>query len=107
MRRRFLVALLAQARLLWPILSGLMLAMAAIGTIIGRIEDWGFGESLYFTYVTGLTIGYGDVTPKHIAGRLLALLIGLSGIVLTGLIAAISVQALREADEPEATERDR
>ena len=103
MRRRFLVALLAQARLLWPILSSLILAMAAVGTIIGRIEDWGIGESLYFTYVTGLTIGYGDVTPKHIAGRLLALLIGLAGIVLTGLIAAISVQALRAAAEPEAS----
>jgi hypothetical protein len=106
MRRRFLLAILRQGRLLWPILSGLGLAMAALGTVIGRIEGWGFGEALYFTFVTGLTIGYGDVTPKHLVGRLLALIIGLAGIVLTGLIAAISVQALRSAEE-EDTRPDR
>ena len=99
MRRRFLLALVRQARLLWPILSGLALLMAAVGTLIGRIEGWGLGESLYFTFVTGLTIGYGDITPKQLLGRLLALIIGLAGIVLTGLIAAISVQALRSAEE--------
>jgi hypothetical protein len=102
MRRQFLLALLRQGRLLWPILSGLGLAMAAIGTAIGRIEGWGFGEALYFTFVTGLTIGYGDVTPKHLLGRLLALIIGFAGIVLTGLIAAISVQALRSAEDVDA-----
>jgi len=71
--------------------------MAGTGVIVGRIEGWRLDEALYFTFVTGLTIGYGDVTPKHLAGRLLALTIGFAGIVLTGLIAAISVQALRIA----------
>ena len=75
--------------------------MAGCGVIIGRIEGWHIGESLYFTFVTGLTIGYGDLTPKHVAARLLALVIGFAGIVLTGLVAAISVQALK------ATDRDR
>ncbi len=68
--------------------------MAVTGIAIGRIEGWRIGEALYFTFVTGLTIGYGDLTPKHFAGRLLALFIGVAGVVLTGLIAAISVQAL-------------
>src|SRR3954470_9420712 len=99
MRRSFLLALAGQVRLLWPILSGIVLAMAGTGIVIGRIEGWGIGEALYFTFVTGLTIGYGDVTPKHLLGRLLALIIGFAGIVLTGLIAAISVQALRSAEE--------
>jgi hypothetical protein len=99
MRRLFLFALVQQVRLLWPILSGIVLAMAGTGVVIGRIEDWRIGEALYFTFVTGLTIGYGDVTPKHFAGRLLALMIGFAGIVLTGLIAAISVRALAAAGE--------
>ncbi len=97
MRRLFLVALVQQVRLLWPILSGVVLAMAGTGLAIGRIEGWRIGEALYFTFVTGLTIGYGDVTPKHLAGRLLALMIGVAGVMLTGLIAAISVQALGAA----------
>jgi len=50
--------------------------------------------------VTGLTIGYGDLTPRHIVSRCLAVVIGFSGIVMTGLVAAVSVRAL------EATARD-
>ena len=61
-------------------------------------ESWGIGESLYFTFVTGLTIGYGDLTPKHFIGRLLAIVIAFAGVVLIGLVAAVSVQALAEAD---------
>ena len=49
---------------------------------------------MYFSFVTGLTIGYGDLTPKHVVSRFLAVVIGLAGIGLTGLIAAISVRAL-------------
>jgi Ion channel len=45
--------------------------------------------------VTGLTIGYGDLTPRHVVSRLLAVVIGLAGIMLTGLVAAVSVQALQ------------
>ena len=95
MRRLFFRAFFQQTRILWPIFSGILVVMAGCGVIIGRIESWRLGEALYFTFVTGLTIGYGDITPEHFSSRLLALLIGLSGIVMTGLVAAVSVQALR------------
>ena len=72
--------------------------MAGLGLVIGRIEDWRITDALYFTFVTGLTIGYGDLTPKHLSSRVLALFIGFAGIVLTGLVAAVSVQALRATD---------
>lgn len=100
MRRVFFFALIQQLRVVWPILSGVLLTMVASGIVVGRIEDWRIDESLYFTFVTGLTIGYGDLTPSHLSTRLLSLLIGLAGIILTGLVAAVSVQALR------ATERE-
>jgi hypothetical protein len=73
--------------------------------VIGRIEDWRITDALYFTFVTGLTIGYGDLTPKHFSARLLAISIGFAGIVLTGLVAAVSVQALRAA-EPDDNEKE-
>ena len=95
MRRLFFHELFQQARILWPIFSGILVVMAGCGFIISRVESWRLGEALYFTFVTGLTIGYGDITPEHFSSRLLALLIGLSGIVLTGLVASVSVQALR------------
>lgn len=97
-RRAFLFALVRQIRVIWPILSGVLVVMAGLGLLIGRIEDWRIDEALYFTFVTGLTIGYGDFAPRHLSSRVLALFIGFSGIVLTGLVAAISVQALRATD---------
>jgi len=93
-----------QMQVIWPILSGVLVVMAGLGLLIGRIEDWRIGDALYFTFVTGLTIGYGDFTPRHLSSRVLALFIGLAGIVLTGLVAAVSVQALR-ATEIDPTEK--
>ena len=70
--------------------------MVGLGLLIGYIEKWRVDDALYFTFVTGLTIGYGDLTPRHIVSRLLAVVIGLAGILLTGLVVAISVEALRK-----------
>ena len=107
-RRLFFVELVQQVRVIWPILSGILLIMAGCGLVAGRIESWGIGESLYFTFVTGLTIGYGDLTPTHVMGRLLAMVIALAGVVLIGLVAAISVQALETANAVlGATDHDR
>ncbi len=105
MRRRFFANLYRQLQLLWPIFSAILIVMAGAGVVIGRIEDWRLDEALYFTFVTGLTIGYGDLTPKHLSARVLALVIGFSGIVLTGLVAAVTVQALNATARDEADDR--
>jgi hypothetical protein len=97
MRRIFLQALFHQLQVIWPILSGVVLTMLGIGFLIAHIEGWQISDALYFTFVTGLTIGYGDLTPQRGASRFLAMVIGLSGIILTGLVAAVSVKALDTA----------
>jgi hypothetical protein len=83
-------------------LSGVLLIMIVLGLLIGHIEGWKISDALYFTFVTGLTIGYGDLTPRHLVSRCLAVVIGFSGIVLTGLIAAVSVKALDVATRDRA-----
>ncbi len=50
---------------------------------------------MYFSFVTGLTIGYGDLAPSMALTKLLAVLIGLLGIVFTGLVAALAVTAFQ------------
>jgi hypothetical protein len=100
-RRIFFVELFRLLRAVWPMLSGVLLAMVGPGLLIGHIERWRVEDALYFTFVTGLTIGYGDLTPRHIVSRFLAVMIGFAGIVLTGLVAAVSVEALR-ATAPDA-----
>jgi hypothetical protein len=94
-RRIFFAEFFRLIRVLWPILSGVLFAMVGPGLLIGRIEGWRIVDALYFTFVTGLTIGYGDLTPRHVVSRLLSVVIGLAGIVLTGLVAAVAVEALR------------
>lgn len=101
MRRYFFAEMFRSLRFLWPIFSGILVVMTVSGIIVGRIEHWRLDESLYFTFVTGLTIGYGDLTPKHLAARLLALVIGFAGVVLTGLVAAVGVQALKATERSE------
>jgi hypothetical protein len=68
----------------------------ALGFIVGYFERWPLGDSVYFTFVTGLTIGYGDLVPARLVARLIALMIGFIGILLTGLVAALGVRALQD-----------
>ena len=84
-------------RLAWPVLSIILAIQVALGLLIGFLEGWSVGDAIYFTFVTGLTIGYGDFVPRQALGRALAVGIGICGLFLTGLIAGIAVYAMRAA----------
>jgi hypothetical protein len=99
MRRKFAAALFAGLRIVWPVLSALLLVIVALGVVIGLIEGWSVHESIYFAFVSGLTIGYGDFAPKLLLTRVLAILIGVCGVLLTALVAAIAVKALTAATD--------
>ena len=68
--------------------------MASLGVAVALLEGWPLFDGIYFAFVSGLTIGYGDLVAKGPLARTLAVTIGLTGIVLTGLVAALAVQAL-------------
>jgi voltage-gated potassium channel len=74
----------------------LMVAGAASVTLVEKMP---FGDTLYFAFVTGLIIGYGDIVVKTPFGRLVALLIGFIGILFTGLMVAVLVLAVRDSYE--------
>ena len=69
--------------------------------VIALVEGISIGNSMYFSFITAFTIGYGDITPITIIGRVLAILIGLLGIIFTGLVVAISSRALLTTVEEE------
>ena len=96
-RRRFLVALWEELRVIWPIASGLVAVQLVLGAFISLLQGWPLGDAFYFTFVTAFTIGYGDLVPKGFLARLIAMVIGVSGVLLTGLIAAAGVRALQVA----------
>ena len=99
LRRNFVAGLIFGLRVVWPILSVLLGVIIALGLVVGLLEGWSVHESIYFAFVSGLTIGYGDLAPKLLFTRLLAILIGVCGVVLTALLAAIAVKALAAATD--------
>jgi voltage-gated potassium channel len=90
-RRRFFVAAGHALHLI------ILAFQFALGLLIGFLEGWSFGEAVYFTFITGLTIGCGDIVPRQALARARAVGIGVSGLFLTGLIAGIAVYAMRAA----------
>lgn len=96
-RRRFYRGLLRAVRVVWPIFSVILGLMVSLGLVIAWIEGWPLRDGVYFAFVTGLTVGYGDLVPKHHMGRILAIAIGFHGVLLTALFAAISVHALQKS----------
>ena len=94
---RFLHAVGHNLYVVWPVLFAVLAWQVAIGFLITWLEHWSLGDGVYFTLVTGLTIGYGDLVPHQPMSRFLAIVVGFFGTVLTGLVAAIAVRALQTA----------
>lgn len=88
LRINFRRALFSAFVTVWPVFSVILSVMAALGVAVAAIEGWSLGDGLYFAFVSGLTIGYGDLVPKATLARLLAILIGFSGILLGGHISS-------------------
>jgi hypothetical protein len=99
MRREFAIGLLFGLRVVWPVLSALVAVIVVLGLLAGLMEGWSISESIYFAFVSGLTIGYGDLAPKTLVARLLAIAIGVCGVLVTGLVAAVAVKALSAVRE--------
>jgi len=84
----------------WGIFFGLFTWLVIDAVAIAYFEKMAFADSLYFTFVTGLTIGYGDISPVTTGGRVVAILTGLLGILITGMVVAVATYALRKTMEP-------
>src|SRR5206468_6856781 len=52
MRRAFINGLFTELRVVWPVISALLLAMVVLGLVIGLLEGWSVSESLYFAFVS-------------------------------------------------------
>ena len=74
-----------------PLLLFLSLLVIILGQLVGRIEDWNKFDSLYWSFITALTIGYGDIRPLKKKSKALSVIIGLTGVMLTGIVVAITV----------------
>ena len=97
----FVRHLFRMLRFVRGVLLVLFLVLIASALLIAEIDDIPISDALYFTFITALTVGFGDITPTTGLTRAIAVLIGFVGVVLVGLIVAISTRALKLAVDEE------
>ena len=78
---------------LFPLLLVLIAVISALAIWIGKREGWPLSDSLYFGFITATTVGYGDIHPAKSKCKYMAIVIALTGLMLTGIIVAIAVEA--------------
>lgn len=76
------------------VLLALLGLMAMLAGVIALAEGMNYWDALYFAFVTGLTIGYGDITPVTFVGRTVSIFIGLLGVVFFGIVVGVATRAL-------------
>jgi voltage-gated potassium channel len=96
----------------------LAMAFVYVGALLlyfveGQLDPENFGSiprALWWAVVTLTTVGYGDVYPHSVPGRLAAAMISLAGIGIVALPAGILASAfsdeLRERDHQKAQKKD-
>ena len=74
------------------IIAGATVVITVAGGILARVFDHQdfqtIGKGLWFALQTVTTVGYGDATPRHTIGRLIAAIVMLSGIGFLAVITA-------------------
>jgi voltage-gated potassium channel len=80
-----------------PLLISLMLIIVILGHIVGRLEGWSKSDSLYYSFITATTVGYGDFRPSKKMAKFLAVIIAFIGLVFTGIVVAVAIHSATHA----------
>jgi voltage-gated potassium channel len=93
---------LTPARAGWAIASASAAVTLVCGIVIRFIDPADFdsvGQGLWWAVQTVTTVGYGDIVPQHVSGRLVGSVLMLSGIgfltVVTAVITAAFLETVR------------
>lgn len=90
------------ARRAAAIIASFTLIITVVGGILERVLDHqeyqSIGKGLWFALQTVTTVGYGDVTPTHSVGRVIASILMLTAIGFLAVITASVTAALVESN---------
>jgi voltage-gated potassium channel len=78
------------------VIASLVLLIVLGGFGISRLEGIKLGDAIYFAFITALSVGYGDISPKTTIGRLVSVSIALVGTLFVGVTVAIATRALAD-----------
>lgn len=76
-----------------PLLVSFTVVILLSGLWVGKQEQWSCGDSLYWSFVTATTVGYGDFKPAKPLTKFVAVLIAFIGLLFTGLLVALALHA--------------
>ena len=92
------------------IASATLLLTAAGGAaawLIDRQDFESLGDAMWWAVQTVTTVGYGDVVPEHVAGRLIGAVLMLQGIaLLTVITASVTATLIEQARRRRQDESD-
>jgi hypothetical protein len=94
--RAFVRAFFRSASHVSEVIVSLILLLVLGGVTISQVENIRIGDAIYFAFITGLSIGYGDISPETAIGKVLSVAIGLVGMVFVGITVAIATRALAD-----------
>jgi hypothetical protein len=80
-----------------PLLISLGLFITLLGHVVGRLESWDKLDAIYWAFITATTVGYGDIRPKSRLSKVLSVFIALNGMVFTGIMVALAVNAVTDS----------
>lgn len=84
------------ASYLQEVIASLALLIVLGGFAFSKLEGIKLGDAIYFSFITALSVGYGDISPKTTIGRLLSVGIALLGTLFVGVTVAIATRALAD-----------
>lgn len=92
----FLSLFIKAMMLVAPFLAGFLLVIVGLGQWVGRREGWSRFDAFYWSMITALTVGYGDLRPSRKSTKFVAILVAIVGIMFSGVFVAVTVAAATE-----------
>lgn len=80
------------------LLSSLIVLIFGIAGVLAVIEPniHSYGDALWYCFSVITTIGFGDITATTPVGRILSIVLGLGGILTTGIVVGVVVAYYNE-----------
>lgn len=82
-----------------------LIVLMAGGTVMGWIEGWSWLDSIYYSFITAGTLGYGDFSPVTRAGRLWGIIFIPLSVAAAGEVLGTVASALMERRQAQFYER--
>lgn len=90
----------------WKIIVAVLATTVTLfvsAAIFASLEDWDYGDAVYFAAVTLTTVGYGDIAPSTPDGRLAGIFFVAIGMLVISYLLSGAAEAVRDSSEDATT----